>query len=93
LSGTTTLRFAVLPGALNIDYLAFLPVGGVVIAPTLTGTFGASGLSIAWTPGGGTLQSSAALGARANWADVGTQNPTVIPAAQLTAPKFYRVKQ
>jgi hypothetical protein len=58
----------------------------------LTGTFSASGLSISWTPPGGTLQSSGALGAGANWTDVGTQNPTVIPAAQLAAPKFYRVK-
>jgi hypothetical protein len=94
LNGTTTLRFAVLPGNLNFDYLAFLPVGGVT--PTgakLTGSFGASGLSISWTPSGGTLQSSPALGASANWTDVGSQNPTLVPTAQLTAPKFYRVKQ
>jgi len=46
-------------------------------------------VEIAWTPAGGTLQSSPVLGTAAVWIPVGTNNPVLLPINDPT--RFYRV--
>lgn len=72
-----------------------ITTSGAVINPVTTpATLSISNqgpvLTISWTPAGGTLQSSPAVGAAAVWTDVGTANPTVTTLAN--GPVFYRVK-
>jgi hypothetical protein len=64
------------------------PSGGAAITVTRTGNT----LSIAWTPAGGTLESSTSLGATANWTPVGSANPATITIGNGQA-VFYRVRQ
>ncbi len=72
----------------NSSYVPTVPIGGAVkMAITRSG----SNLTISWTPGGGTLQSSPALGSSANWQPVaGATNPMTIPISSGVV--FYRVK-
>ena len=50
-----------------------------------------NGITISWSPTGGTLQTSSGLGAGAQWTDVGTGNPATITIGAGNA--YYRVKQ
>ena len=59
----------------------------VANAATLTATTSGGNLVISWTPAGGHLQSSTALGG--SWTDAGTANPATIP--MTGAAKFFRV--
>jgi hypothetical protein len=66
--------------------------GGGGTGTTLTITRTGNSISIAWTPTGGTLQSTSALtGATTAWTDVGTANPASVTVS-TTGTKFYRVK-
>lgn len=84
---------------LNYYYTAsFANYNSSYIAPTntpqasLSASISGSNISISWTPAGGTLQSSPALGAGATWTAVGTANPASVPLSGGSA-KFFRVTQ
>ncbi len=59
----------------------------------LTATVARSGsnITIQWTPAGGTLESSASLGAGAAWTTVGTANPATVAIGAGNL--YYRVRQ
>jgi hypothetical protein len=61
--------------------------------PPIVATFArtATGITIQWSPVGGTLESSPTLGAGAVWTPVGSANPTVLPLGAGNA--YYRVRQ
>jgi hypothetical protein len=50
-----------------------------------------SNITIAWSPTGGTLESTPVLGATAVWTDAGTANPATIAIG--TANAYYRVRK
>lgn len=84
--GQTTLRFTVLPGNLDFDYLAFVPATGAQLL-RISAERSATGLTVTFT---GTLQSADAV--TGPWADVAkaTSPLAVTPAG---GQKFYRAKQ
>jgi hypothetical protein len=60
------------------------------IPAKLSSKVSAGNIIISWTPTGGTLWSSPALGSAANWTAVGTANPAPIP---ISGPaKYFRVR-
>jgi hypothetical protein len=58
--------------------------------PTLSAKVSGGNITVSWSPAGGTLQSTTALGAGATWATEGTANPATIPLTGTS--KFFRVK-
>lgn len=68
---------------------AFVPPTGGTQA-TVSASISGGNIVISWTPTGGTLQSTTALGAGATWSTVGTANPATIPLSGGGA-KFFRV--
>jgi hypothetical protein len=62
-----------------------LPASGPTVSATLSG----KNIVISWTPSGGALQSSAALGSGAIWSTVTTNNPATVPIG--AGPSFFRV--
>lgn len=62
------------------------PVGNISLVLSRSGNV----LSVSWTPAGGTLQTTPALGGTPAWTDVGTANPAAITIG--TGNAFYRVK-
>jgi hypothetical protein len=63
----------------------------VTVGPTITATKSGSNINISWTPAGGTLLGSPALGAGANWQPIGTANPASVPITG--AAQFFRVQE
>jgi hypothetical protein len=64
---------------------------GIVADIVLTITRSGNNVIVQWTPTGGTLESTPALGPAATWTGVGTANPATIAIG--TANRFYRVRQ
>ena len=60
-------------------------------APRPVLSFGVSGgnMSVSWTPAGGHLEASPAIGAGGNWQSLGTANPATIPIGPNA--QFFRV--
>jgi hypothetical protein len=58
-------------------------------APSLLVSVSGGQVQISWTPPGGALQSSVALGTTAIWSPVGAQNPTNLPST--SGARFFRV--
>lgn len=91
LGGRRSVRFTILPGSLDFDYLAFVPV---LSAPILGATFTAirredDNVRLEWL-GSGTLQSAEAV--TGPWIDViGATSPSTIPISGFK--RFYRVKR
>jgi len=65
---------------------------GVSVSPGSNLVAWASGgnIQVAWTPSGGTLESSPVLGPGATWITVGTQNPANVPISG--GANFFRVR-
>jgi hypothetical protein len=59
------------------------------VRPTPSITLHGTQIEIAWTPAGGTLESSPELGPAAEWGPVDTNNPVLLPINHPT--RFYRV--
>jgi len=59
--------------------------------PIVTATRSGNLISIQWSPTGGTLESTPAIGTTASWTAVGTANPATITIGTGTG--FYRVKK
>ncbi|MBI2948637.1 MAG: hypothetical protein HYY23_13420 [Verrucomicrobia bacterium] len=90
LGGERTLRFTVLPGALDVDYLAFVPAAA---PPPVQAKFSrirrdAGNIILEWT-GSGTLQGADDV--TGPWADVGGTSPKTVALSGTR--KFYRIKQ
>ena len=71
-----------------------MPLSSVVetnsaTSPKLTATQSGGNIVISWTPSGGSLQASAALGSGASWSAVTTNNPAAVPIGD--GPSFFRV--
>jgi hypothetical protein len=69
----------------NSSYVYVPPTTG----PTMTATRSGTNITISWTPTGGTLWASPAVGPGANWTSVGTANPATIPITG--SHQFFRV--
>ncbi len=72
----------------------FFAGSGTVVTPAdpvLAITRTANGASISWTPAGGTLQESSAVGAGAVWTNVGTANPAAVTFG--AGNKYYRISR
>ncbi|HEY5912312.1 MAG TPA: LamG-like jellyroll fold domain-containing protein [Verrucomicrobiae bacterium] len=90
-----------IPAARILEHFNAGKEGGVItetlgVTPTpnnlvLTVTRSGNNINISWTPTGGKLQSTPALGASPVWTDVGTANPAVVPVT--TSHSFFRVQQ
>lgn len=57
--------------------------------PTLSFSVSGGNMSISWTPAGGHLEASPALGAGGNWQSLGTANPASVPIGPNA--QFFRV--
>jgi len=90
LTGERTLRFTVLPGALDVDYLAFVPATAPPPGQPKFTNFRreAGNLILEWI-GSGTLQGADDV--TGPWADVGGTSPKTIALSGTR--KFYRLKQ
>jgi hypothetical protein len=87
----TTFRLNEDNGGWNGNFFMLLPAQAGPAKVTLSITRSASSVTISWTPSGGTLQSSQALGANASWQPVtGATNPMTVPVGNN--PAFYRIK-
>ena len=68
---------------LYLDTASYDSYGPPPAAPVTTiltvGRTATGNITVSWTPAGGTLLSSPALGAAADWTTVGTANPATIP--------------
>ena len=71
--------------------LSFVVEQPAEVTPILTVTHLASDFMISWSPLGGALQSSAALGFGAIWSTLTTNNPAILPIGAGTS--FFRVAQ
>ncbi len=72
----------------------FFAGSGTTVTPTdtiLAITKTSTGVSIGWSPSGGTLQESSTVGASAVWTDVGTANPAAIVFG--SGSRYYRVSR
>jgi len=69
----------------NSAFIPAPPSSNHVLKASISG----GNISISWTPTGGTLQSSPAVGPGATWSPVGTVNPASVPISGNT--KFFRV--
>jgi hypothetical protein len=92
LSGLQTLRYTADFGNGDIDYLLFVPTttDPDPTTPRLSTSRNGNQITITWT-GGGTLQSSATLGATAQWTDAGTGGTATVTASD--AHRFFRVRR
>ncbi|HYV30538.1 MAG TPA: hypothetical protein VEO53_05450, partial [Candidatus Binatia bacterium] len=81
----TTLRFTVLPGDLDFNYLVFIPAARTTIKKNADGS-----LVIAWT-NGGTLESADKVEGPYTTTGNSTGSAT-LTKAELVSRKFYRVK-
>jgi hypothetical protein len=93
LSGGRTIRFTVEPGALDVNYLAFVPAGedpGPIDEPEFTSVSQeGDNIRIEWV-GAGTLESAPTV--EGPWTAVtGQTSPAVIPMAQDQ--QFFRIRQ
>jgi hypothetical protein len=85
-----TFRMYQVAGGWNANFLMLVPPSAT--APKLTLTRSGSSVVISWAPASGTLLSSPALGATANWQAVANPtNPMTIPIGP--ADLYFRVKQ
>lgn len=91
MGGERTVRFTVLPGALDVDYIAFVPATTPPQgqAPKFTGIRRDTANVILEWSGSGTLQGADDV--TGPWADVGGTSPKTV--ALSGARKFYRIKQ
>ena len=78
---------------IQFDYieLDYREVTAPAAKPSITVTRSGNSMTIQWSPAGGTLESTAALGAGASWTTVGAANPATVQIAPGN--RFYRVKQ
>lgn len=92
LGGLQTIRYTADFGNGDIDYLLFVPTTGGPDpdAPHITTARTGNQITITWT-GGGALQSSATIGATAQWADAGTGGTATVTASD--AHRFFRVRR
>ena len=67
----------------NSSFVASLPPA------TLLSSRSGTNIVISWSPAGGHLEGSAALGAAASWQNLGSANPATIPMGSSN--QFYRV--
>jgi hypothetical protein len=89
LNGETTVRFAIQPGNLDSNYLAFVPAEPDVQGPVFT-AIGRNGGNVVleWT-GGGTLQGAdSVLGP---WENLAGSSPSTIPLTGQT--RFFRISR
>jgi hypothetical protein len=75
-----------------INAIQLVPGPQAAPAPSLSVARSGNNLTIQWSPPGGTLQSTPALGGTPTWTAVGTTNPATVPIG-TTGNTFYRVKQ
>lgn len=90
LGGVETIRYTADFGNGDIDYLLFVPTTATPGGPELIVSRTGNQVTITWS-GGGTLQSTPALGAGAQWTDAGTGGSVTVTASD--AKRFFRVRQ
>jgi hypothetical protein len=88
LGGVNTIRVTINTGAMDLDFLAFVPANTPTPDPVISTTLNGSNLVISWT-NGGKLQGAPAV--NGPWTDVsgGGTSPVTVPAG--TGMQFFRV--
>lgn len=78
-------------GGVLINSSSVFPSTGGGSGPTVSVSRNGNQLTIGWSPAGGTLQSTPALGSTTTWTDVGASNPATVTIGNNN--QFFRVKQ